>query len=66
MIGISLPFDLETLLSVLTDLSGVTSEKPISILTSSLMLKQDLKIQEAREKYQDEASLAFKRLKDYV
>jgi len=66
IIGISLSFDLETLLSVLTDLSGATNEKPISIPTASLLLKQGLKINEARKKYQDKASSTLKELRDYV
>ncbi len=41
IVGISLSFDLETLLSVLNDLSG-TIRKPISVPTTALLLKQGL------------------------
>jgi len=47
MIGVSLPFDLETLLSVLNDLSGVMDKKSISMPTASLLLTDRLSIKEA-------------------
>jgi hypothetical protein len=66
MVGISLPFDLETLLSVLNDLSGTTDEKPISIPTVSLLLKQNLNITKAREKYGNEASSTLEKLREFI
>ena len=50
-IGTDLPFDLETLLSVLNDLSGVTNEKPVSIPTTSLLLNMGLSLNKAKEKF---------------
>jgi len=64
-IGVSIPFDLETLLSVLSDLSGVT-DKPISIPTASLLLTNGLSIKKAREKYGDKASLALEKLMKFI
>lgn len=66
IVGISFSFDLETLLSVLNDLSGVTREKTISIPTASLLLKERLVIKTAREKYGDTASSALERLTEFI
>jgi len=66
MIGISISFDLETLLSVLNDLSGLIREKPISIPTTSLLLKEGLSIKAAREKYGDDATSALETLRYFI
>lgn len=66
MVGISISFDLETLLSVLNDLSGVMKEKPISIPTASLLLKEGLSIRAAREKYGNDATSALETLRYFI
>jgi len=63
LVGISLPFDLETLLSVLNDLS---SEKKISIPTASLMLREGLNIKRLRAKYGKVASSTLERLRQFI
>lgn len=63
LIGISLSFDLETLLSVLNDLS---SEKKISIPTASLLLREGLNTKEARARYGEDASSTLKRLREFI
>lgn len=65
-IGTSIQFDLEALLSVLNDLSGLMKEKPISIPTASLLLKKNLTLQAAREKYGPEAESALGTLKLFI
>jgi len=59
LIGTSIQFDLEALLSVLNDLSGLKKEKPISIPTASLLFEENLTLQAAREKYGLEAESAL-------
>lgn len=66
IIGISISFDLETLLSLLTDLSGVISEKPISIPTASFLLKNGLNIKSAREKHKENAFDILNKLRDFI
>ena len=66
MVGISFSFDLETLLSVLNDLSGVMKEKPITIPTTSLLLEQGLNIKIARGKFRDKATVALERLREFI
>lgn len=65
-IGVSFSFDLEALLSVLNDLSGTTKEKPISILTASVLLNQSLDLKGARKKFGDEASSTFDKLREFI
>ena len=66
MVGISFSFDLESLLSVLNDLSEAMSEKPISIPTASLLLKEKLNIKAARDKYRGQASIVLDSLRNFV
>jgi len=66
MVGISLPFDLETLLSVLNDLSGVSDKKSISLPTTSLLLAEGKNIKEARKEYGKKAFLAHDRLMKFI
>lgn len=63
LVGISLSFDLETLLSILNDLS---SEKKISIPTASLLLKEGLNIKKARAEYGEVASSTLERLREFI
>jgi hypothetical protein len=65
-IGFRLTFDLETLLAVLSDLSGNAKKKPISILTATLLLKESLNIEKARLKYSDKATLTLDRLREFI
>jgi hypothetical protein len=66
MIGISFSFDLETMLSVLNDLSGSNPKKPISVPTACLLIKQGLSLKTAREKYEEEASSALEKLRQFI
>jgi hypothetical protein len=66
ILGFELPFDLETLLAVLNDLSGSADEKPISIPTASLLLKETLSIKAAREKYGDQSQQALVTLREFM
>jgi hypothetical protein len=66
IIGISFSFDLETLLSVLNDLSGVKPEKPISIATASLLITEGLNTKTARKEYEDEASSTLDKLTEFI
>jgi hypothetical protein len=65
IIGFPLSFDLETLLAVLNDLSG-EKKKPISVPTTSLLLKEKLKLHEAREKYGKDGSSALIDLEEFI
>jgi len=65
-VGVSFSFDLESLLSVLTDLSGTMNEKPISVPTASLLIREKLTIDEARRKYMDTASFALDKLREFI
>jgi len=65
-VGISISFDLESLLSVLTDLSGTMNEKPISVPTASLLIREKLSIDEARRKYMNTASFALDKLREFI
>jgi hypothetical protein len=65
-IGFRLTFDLETLLAVLSDLSGDAKKKPISIPTATLLLKESLNIEKARLKYSDKATLTLDRLREFI
>jgi len=66
IIGIPFSFDLETLLSVLTDLSGAKPKKPISVATSTLLIKHGLNIETARKKYRSKASSSLVNLTEFI
>ena len=66
IIGIPFSFDLETLLSVLTDLSGAKPKKPISVATSTLLIKHGLNIETARKKYRSKASSSLVKLTEFI
>ena len=66
MIGVSFPFDLETLLSVLNDLSGITDKKPISLPTASLLLAEGKKFKAAQKEYGEKALQALDRLVRFI
>lgn len=66
MVGTSIPFDLETLLSILTDLSATSEGKPISIPTVTVLLKEGITIQEAYERYRQKSITGLQRLRDYI
>jgi hypothetical protein len=65
-IGVSLPFDLEALLSVLNDLAEIKPQKPISVATASLLLKEKLTAKTARKKYKTDAAKAFSTLNAFI
>ena len=66
MVGIAFSFDLETMLSVLNDLSSARPKKPISIPTACLLIKQGLNLKAAREKYESEASSTLEKLTQFI
>ena len=66
MIGISFPFDLETLLSVLNDLSGISDKKSISLPTASLLLAEGKNIKAVRKEYGGKALQALDRLMRFI
>ena len=66
MIGIPFPFDLEILLSVLNDLSGVADKKAISLPTASLLLAEGKNIKAARKEYGEKALQALDRLMRFI
>lgn len=66
ILGISFSFDLETLLSVLGDLSSQSSKKPISAATSCLLINLTLNITGARKKFGNEATLKLKDLTQFI
>lgn len=65
-VGVPIPLDLETLLSVLTDLSGASEDKPISLATMSFLLANSTNIEQAREKFGGESLRTLKKLKTCV
>jgi hypothetical protein len=65
-IGLVLPFDLESLLSVLNDLAEIKPQKPISVATVALLLRKKLTIKKAREKYKDGARSTYAKLNEFV
>lgn len=65
-IGLVLPFDLESLLSVLTDLSEIKPQKPISAATVALLLRKKLTIKKARTKYKDGARSTYSKLNEFI
>jgi hypothetical protein len=66
IVGVDFSFDLETLLSVLNDLAGVKSEKPISVPTACLLISENLNIKQARDKYGSEALQALEKLTAFI
>jgi len=65
-IGTPFPFDLETLLSVLNDLSGMERRKPISIPTASILVSEGLNLKQAQEKFGKEATSTLHELRKYI
>ena len=65
-IGITTSFDLEIFLSILTDLSGTSPEKPISIPTASFLIDKCVSIIQAREKYKNIASPLLTNLRYFI
>ena len=65
-VGIDMSFDLESLLSVLSDLSGEAKEKPISLPTASFLLTHKTTKKEATKEYGKEALSTLQELRLFI
>lgn len=65
-IGVPVAFDLETLLSVLNDLSSKELRKPISAPTASVLIGQKISLKQAREELGEPAASTLDDLKKYI
>jgi len=65
-IGIKITYDLETLLSVLTDLSGTTCQKAISAPTASFLINEDYPLQESLKEFSEDSKEILKTLRSFI